>query len=110
MQLDFKSGFTKKTIASPQLIAATGLFWQKIYKIIFFIFLTAMIVLGGYIWNRSLSGGAWSEEKKQEYLNSQNTGVVFNQKNFEKALADIELRKNGSAKNTETMKDIFKDY
>ena len=110
MQFDFKLD-NKKTITSKtQLITVAGHFWQKIYKIIFFILLLCMIALGAYFWQKNLLGEAWSAEKKQEYLDSQNKDVIFKENDFKKALIDIEMRKNGDTDNQEIIKDIFKSY
>ncbi len=110
MQFDFKLGSTNKITSKAQFIAATGSFWQKIYKLVFFIFLFCMIALGGYIWQISLSGGTWSAEKKQEYLDSQNKDVVLKENDFKKALTDVEMRKTNNIENQEILKDIFKSY
>ncbi|NTW26959.1 MAG: hypothetical protein HGA36_01405 [Candidatus Moranbacteria bacterium] len=106
MKFDFKIGSKSK----KPLLPAIGLFWQKIYKIIFLIFLLIALALGWYVWHTSLSGGEWSAEKKQEYLNSQTKGVVFNENNFKKVLLDIEERKQYVVSDDQTKKDIFKSY
>ncbi|KKQ53184.1 MAG: hypothetical protein US70_C0005G0018 [Parcubacteria group bacterium GW2011_GWD2_38_11] len=110
MQFDFKLNFKKATVTEMQIIPAIGLFWRKRYKSIFLVFLVTVIILSAYIWQRSLSGGEWSPEKKQEYLNAQNKGVIFNENNFKKALADIEMRKQDIADEQKQARDIFKAY
>ncbi|MDD5463553.1 MAG: hypothetical protein PHP62_00170 [Candidatus Moranbacteria bacterium] len=106
MQFDFK----KLTTNNGQLFSSVVIFWQKIYKTVFFIFLAIVILLSGYVWQRSLSGGQWSAEKKQEFLDAQNKGVVFKESVFNKALSDVELRKQEKASENKGIKDIFKDY
>lgn len=110
MQFDFKLGLKKTTTSKTQLIPMIGIFWQKIYKIVFFIFLIGMVVLGGYIWQKSLSGGEWSAEKKQEYLDAQNKSVVFKESDFKKALSDVETRRQENTDSQQPAKDIFKAY
>lgn len=110
MQVDFKSGFGKINFSKMQLIPALGFFWQKTHKFIFAIFLIGLIVLGWYIWSNSLSGGEWSSERKQEYLDAQNKSVVFKEDAFRNALADIEMRKQNKAVGKKEIKDIFKAY
>jgi hypothetical protein len=106
MQLDFK----KINISSTQLVPALGFFWQKIHRFIFFVVLICLIGLGWYIWQKSLTGGEWSSERKQEYLDAQNKSVVFKEEAFRKALADIERRKENNAVDKKEIKDIFKSY
>lgn len=110
MQFNFKFGFRKTATSKIQLISAIGFFWQKIYKLVFLVFLVSMIALGGYIWRKSLSGGEWSAEKKQEYLDAQNKGVVFKENDFKKALSDVELRKRNDSDEKKPVKNVFKPY
>jgi hypothetical protein len=102
---------TKKTkLSKDKIISGLAHAWQRSYKIMLLFCFVAVCFFGWSIWQKSLSGNSWSEEKKQEYLSSQNTGVVFNQKNYEKVLADIELRKKESDVAAKEVKDIFKPY
>lgn len=110
MQFDLKLGFGKTTTSKTQLVPALGIFWHKIYKIIFFMLLVGAFVLAWFIWRNSLSGDGWSAEKKQAYLDSQNKGVTFRENDFRKALADIEARKHGDSDSYQPAKDIFKAY
>jgi len=110
MQFDFKLGGKKIQTSKAQLISEVGFFWQKIYKLILLAFLLGVIFLGGYIWEKSLSGSAWSEEKKQEYLDAQNKSVVFNEDAYKKVISDFEIRKNYNVTNREDMNNIFKSY
>lgn len=106
MQIDFQNMASSK----EQIIAVAGSFWQKTYKYVFFFFLLSSIFFSAYVWNKGLYGGKWSEEKKNEYLNAQGGGVVFNEDSFKKALADVELRKQEKSDNKEPVRDIFKEY
>lgn len=109
MEFDLKLDFDKKTSSQKISFSGLGLFWQKKYKMVLLFFLLCMIALSGYVWRISLSGATWSNERKQEYLNEQNKGVVFDEGNFKKALSDIEDRKNFNSDNKQ-IKDIFKSY
>lgn len=109
MKSDLVAESKKITVSKTKLLQGVALFWKKIYKTIVLILFVAAISLGAYIWRSALSGGGWSEERKSEYLNSQNKSVIFNEKSFEKALADLRLRKSGQD-NQQPVKDIFKDY
>ena len=107
MQFDFK----KVTNISTQKIGKTLSFvWQKTHVVVFFVFLFSAIAFGGYIWQKSLSESEWSPEKKQAYLDSQEERVLFRENDFRKVIADIQMRKEESAKQHETISDIFKPY
>ncbi|EKD46434.1 MAG: hypothetical protein ACD_67C00237G0001 [uncultured bacterium] len=106
MQFDFKNLTESKKLT----LATVGNLWQKSYKAILVILLVVAIASGAYIWRKSLSGGQWSEEKKQEYLNAQNKGVIFKEGDFKKATEDVEMRKKKADGEQESIKDIFKAY
>ena|SRR6185369_4188690 len=110
MQFDFKFKSKKTAISKAQFAGAAGVFWQKIRKAVFFVFLIGMVALGGYVWQKNLSAGGWSDEKKQEYLNAQNKGVIFNEGAFNKAILDVESRRQKNVISRQQIKDIFKAY
>jgi len=84
--------------------------WEKTHIALFFFFLIVAIAIGGYIWQQKIYNGEWSPEKKQTYLNSLNSGVVFKEDDFQKVLNSIQARKDENAKKYEQLKDIFKAY
>jgi hypothetical protein len=112
MQFNFKFGSKQSPENKEKVnyVAVLGLFWRKIYKTVFFTFLFSVIALAGYIWQQSLTGGEWSVVKKQEYLDSQNKGIVFKENDYKKAYADVEMRKNSKNDDSRQIKDIFKAY
>jgi len=110
MQFDFKMGDKSLKLSKEQLVSSAGFFWKKIYMLVFAVFLVCMIVLAGWVWKKSLSGEVWSDQQKQEYLNMQNKGVVFNEDAFKKALSDVEMRKQSVTDNSHEIKDVFKAY
>ncbi len=91
-------------------ISLMGQAWQKTHTLLFFVFFIALVVLGGYLWQKSLYKGAWSDQRKQEYLNSQGKGVVFKEDDFKKVTADIQARQEENARPYQPLKDIFKSY
>ena len=107
IKLDFKNG---SSAASKQVGKVVAQLWQKIHTTIFLVFLTALLLLGGYVWQQSLHGTGWSNAKKQEYLNTQNKTVIFKENDFKKVADDVQSRKDASASLYEPIKDIFKPY
>ena len=84
--------------------------WQKTHMLLFFFVLLASIAIGGYIWKQNVYSGEWSNEKKQEYLNTQNKEVIFKENDFNKVVSDIRARKYENSKEYQQIKDIFKPY
>ncbi|EKE18963.1 MAG: hypothetical protein ACD_9C00184G0002 [uncultured bacterium] len=109
MQFNFKFGFKKTAESNFQIISVIGNFWRKIYKFIFLFLLLGVIIFSFYIWQNSLSGGSWSEQKKEEYLNSQSKRIILKENDFKKAIEDVELRRQEFIKQ-EPIRDIFKSY
>lgn len=110
MKFDFKFGASDGCASEKgSLLLLVGNFWQKIYKYVFFACLVASVLLGIYMWQRSLSNGAWSLEKKQEFLDSQNKSIVLRESDYKNALADVEARRNENLDEFVELKDIFKE-
>lgn len=109
MKSDLMVESKKTKLSKARFFYAAALFWKNIYKTIVVILFLIAISLGAYIWRSALNGGGWSEERKQTYLTVQNKSVVFNEKSFEKALADLRMRKNGED-DWQPVKDVFKEY
>lgn len=84
--------------------------WNKVHMLLFFSLLLCAIGLGGYVWQRNVSGSNWSEEKKQEYLNMQSAKIIFKEKDFKKAMDDIQMRKRKNPNGYRPIKDIFMPY
>lgn len=95
---------------NKNLFLVLGNFWLKIHKYVFFVCLLLAIFLGLYIWRKSVTNTAWSEEKKQEYLNSLSRNVNLKEGDFEEALSDVKARKRGNLEESKEMRDIFKEY
>lgn len=88
----------------------TGTIWNKSRTVIFFVLLVLSILTGGLIWRQSLLGAGWSQERKQEFLDSQNKNVEFKQQSYQKVTEQIEDRKNQSLEEYQPIKDIFASY
>jgi len=111
MKFDIKFNFKNTTkIDTKHIAEVASRVWQKMHMPLFFIVLIAAIIIGGYIWEQSIYSGGWSKEKKQEYLDTKNKEVIFQEKDFQKVFDDITLRKEKSAKAYQPVKDIFKPY
>ena len=111
MKLDFKIGLKNNYSASSGAIARTAMkFWGKIHTLLFFVILLSFAGLGWHIWQQSLSGAGWSDQKKQDYLNSQSKGVSFKEDEFNSAIGQVQARKNEDVSAFQPAKDIFKAY
>lgn len=85
-------------------------FWSKISKAVLVLFFAALVALGAYIWYQSLYSGQWSADKKQQYLDSQEKSVTLKTREFNKALEDIDQRKQAFEAEQQPAKDIFIPY
>ena len=84
--------------------------WKKIHTLLFFIFLIGSCAIGMKIWQQSLYGAGWSDQKKQAYLDAQNKGVTFKEDDFNKTIAEAQDRKDASNAPYQSVKDIFAPY
>lgn len=75
---------------------------------IIFISLVVMVLFCINLWYRYIYHSEWSEEKKKEYLNSQERGVVFDRERFNVVISQQEKRKSEFEKETEKQEDIFR--
>lgn len=84
--------------------------WNKIHMMLFFLLLIGFIAAGWRIWQQSLSGAGWSQQKKQDYLNSQNKEITFKEKEFVKTIEDMEARQRARSEEYRSIKNIFLPY
>lgn len=70
----------------------------------------AILALGycSYLWYKLVSRPEWSEGKKQEYINTKENKLKFEQAKFDKVIAEIEKRKNEYNNKIENITDIFR--
>lgn len=70
----------------------------------------ALIALGycGFLWYKFVSKPQWSESKRQEYINTKENKLKFDQGKFDKAIGEIEKRKSEYNTKTENITDIFR--
>jgi hypothetical protein len=111
MKFDFK--FNSKStlnIDIKHVAEVASRTWQKMHVLLFFVGLFIFIAIGGYIWKQNIYSGEWSNEKKQEYINTQNKEVIFKEDDFQKVFDDISSRKEENSKEYQPIKDIFKPY
>jgi hypothetical protein len=109
LNLQFISNGASKLNMKKTVEAVLNL-WEKTHVFAFFIFLFAFIALGGYFWQQNLYGSGWSNEKKQEYLNSQDRGIVFRENDFQSAIDEMQMRKEENSSEIQPLKDIFQPY
>jgi hypothetical protein len=100
-----KSGADFKAIANkfPAI-------WEKYHKFLLVIIFLGLVSFGGYIWYDSFYSGAWSEDKKQQYLNSQEKSVTLKEKEFKRVLDNIDQRKQDYQGEYQPVKDVFQTY
>lgn len=84
--------------------------WEKYHKFLLVLIFLGLVSFGAYIWYDSFYSGAWSEDRKQQYLNSQEKSVTLKEKEFKKVLDSIDRRKKEYHKEYQPIKDVFQSY
>lgn len=115
MNLEFKFKFKDKTkeysnFDSNSFGRSAGLIWRQIRTPLFYILLVGVILTGWAIWQKSLKGAGWSDQRKQEFSDSQNKNIEFKEEAFTTVTANIETRKEESSQEYQPIKDIFTTY
>ncbi len=93
---------------SAKIISKLGLFWKKVYIVLFFGLLLGTIGFSLYIWNQNIIVSTWNAERKQQFIKTQERGVVLNEDKYKKALEVVEKRKQDFSNSPEAGKDFFK--
>ena len=76
------------------LLVKEGLaFWLRHQTFIFILLLVISICLGAYVWFQGMYQSAWSDEKKQEFLKTQDTDIRLKGADMEKVLNEMKKRK-----------------
>lgn len=74
-----------------------------------FLLVAALGLLGycGYLWNKHLYNSQWSESEKQRYIQDKERKVVFDRREFDKVISEMESRKEEYQRNIDDLEDIF---
>ena len=84
--------------------------WERYHKFLLVIIFLGLVSFGAYIWYDSFYSGAWSEDKKQQYLNSQEKSVTLKEKEFKRVLDNIDQRRKEYQGDYQQIKDVFQTY
>jgi hypothetical protein len=104
------SNFEKKCL-SPKNIGKTFCsVWNNNYRLFFMVFSVALMLLGVYMWYQNIYRSEWSDEKKENYKNSQSRGVEFKEKEFKAIIEEIQRKSNNFGEMSKITKDIFQSY
>lgn len=83
-------------------------FWNRKYKIFLGMVLIAALALGGFIWYQSLYTSAWSEQERESYRMTKDTGINFREKDFSKAMQIVDDRSVEYQNEQLKRRDIFR--
>ncbi|HBP00909.1 MAG: hypothetical protein UY41_C0004G0006 [Candidatus Moranbacteria bacterium GW2011_GWE1_49_15] len=109
MEIGIKTRKDKGTNRAT-FVESLASFWNKGYKIIFALFLLAMIGAGAYVWYRSLYAPAWNDQEKATYRAMKDSGISFDEEAFSEAVKIVEERKSEYSQGQQESRDIFKKY
>lgn len=115
MKLEFKLKFKVKTkdhsdFGSNSFGCNAALIWRKSRTTLFYVLLVGVIVAGWVIWQQSLKGAGWSDQRKQEFSDSQNKNIEFKEEAFKNVIDKIEERETENNQEYQPIKDIFTAY
>lgn len=69
------------------------------------------LVLIGYcacLWYSHISNPGWSEARRQEYINTKQSGSIFNKDRFDAVVREVEGKRSEYQRNIEKIPDIFR--
>ncbi len=87
-----------------QKIASAWNFW---YRVVFFFLLAGFMLAGIYLWYGKIHAFKWSEEEKNEYVQTKMRVVNLKEDKFEKLLRIVENKKTMFEKTNPAARDIF---
>jgi hypothetical protein len=75
------------------------------------VLLSVFLVLIGYcayLWYSHITNPRWSEARRQEYINTKQSGSIFNKDRFDDIVREIEAKRSEYQRNIENIPDIFR--
>mgnify|MGYP000936424493 CR=1 FL=1 len=96
-----------KKINAHLLGKKIALLWNRWRNDFFIVCMFVSASFSIYIWYISTYESAWSEEKKQQYLKSQDEGIRLKTKEFENTKKMLEDRVSTNKMPVDPIKDIF---
>ncbi len=101
---------TSVSFDKAKIISSLESFWKRTYKLLFFSLLACVIFFGAYVWNQNLYSSIWSPQQSQDFMDTQDKGIIFNENNYKKALEIIKQRSDENVKQVDAGKDFFLPY
>lgn len=76
----------------------------------YFIYILMFLLTGFFVflWYTHIYNSQWDELKKQEYINSKDKGVVFNERVFNDIVQEMDSRNQEFQKTKDNLEDIFR--
>lgn len=84
------------------------IFWNRFFRLFLGMFFLGMMAWAGYIWYLNLYQGGWSEEEKNEFLNSQSNEMEFQRDLLGKVVRKIDASRAKFNQEILPAKNIFK--
>ena len=86
--------FDKNSFNVDNIVKRCSDFWNKHYRLAFFIFSIVVLSLGIYFWYQSLYRSEWSSEEKNQYKKSQNSEIDLKKQEFKMVVEEIKRKEN----------------
>ena len=86
----------------------TALYLNKRRRwVLSFIFLV-LIGYCAYLWYSNITNPRWSEARRQEYINTKQSGSIFSKDKFDAVVREVEDKRSEYQRNIENIPDIFR--
>ena len=86
--------FKKNAIKMKESWDGAGVFLLRKNEWILGFFAIMLLGYWGYLWYAHITNPQWSASQEQQYINSQERAISFDQKKFDAAIDNIAVRKN----------------
>lgn len=97
----------KIKVKAKELLGKSLFFIRKASSWILVLIFSLVIGYSVYLWYIYAFNPSWSNEKKQEYINTKQKDVNFNKDKFDSIINEIKQRKSNYQKNISSIPDIF---
>lgn len=104
--MEFKG--SKNKIDLIKSLKKTALFLNKRRRwVLAFVFLV-LIGYCAYLWYSHITNPSWSEVRRQEYINTKQSGSIFSKDKFDAIVREAEGKRSEYQRNIENIPDIFR--
>lgn len=98
----------KIKIDLPKFCQKTVLFLNKRRRWALMLIFLILIGYCAYLWYSNITNPGWSEARRQEYINTKQSGSIFSKDKFDALVREVEGKRSEYQRNIENIPDIFR--